>query len=996
MSKRYNSEAFRISVIYILVSVIYIYTSDLVVTRMFKDIQVIRMVSIFKGWAYVILSGILIYLLIKKFQKKRIETEERNLFLAEVTFEGLLIHRMGIVIDMNNAFSELFGYKRKEVIGKNLLDFFIEDDYREKFMGNTESNYSEPYEVVVNKKNGEKAWVEVIGKPVKHQGKKVRVIAIRDITKQKKTEETLIANESFLKSIIENGPQCIKILGEGGVLKYMNPSGLKMLDVDNLEMVKDKSVFPFILPDYKVAFEDLTKKVLRGEKGTLQFEMIGAKGKKLWLETHAVPLYNLEGKVESLLGITQDITDRKKFEDSLRDSEKKLFILFESVPSLVMLLDENSRIIKINSAGLNLTDLTEFHAIGKTSGQILNCRQLIDNSSICGVESECKNCTLQSSIQNTLSTKKGTYKQEGTIFMGKDENVFERNVLITTEYIEIDKKPMVFVNIDDITERVQMENILREKTAILLKAQEMAKIGEYQYDIRNQTFRLSKNLEKLSGYNKNIIPFDELLESIHPDDKELLLAKLEKSLNEDQGYILEFRRYNPDGEIQYFFTQAEIERNANGKPVKAFGVAMDITEQKKAELELLYKNYELQAAEEELIAANDSLRENLNALEEAKTKAEESDRLKSAFLANMSHEIRTPMNAIMGFAELLDLEDAPYERRKKFTKTIKERTKDLLNIVNDLLDISRIESHTLKIVETPGNINDILVEINEFYKIKNEEIYSKPIEFELVNELKGDQNLIETDFERIKQVLINMIQNAFKFTMQGSITVGCKLKDNNTLLFSVKDTGIGIPREKFNQIFERFRQGDDTYLTREFGGAGLGLSICKGIIELMNGKIWIDSMVDVGSTFYFTIPYKPINKIEEHPLVEPLNEYNFEGKTILIVEDIEYNREYLYEILRDSNANLIFAEDGVTALEKFQVHPEIDIVLMDIRLPDIHGFDLTKTMKEHRATLPIIAQSAYASDEDRTKGLEVGFNDYLTKPINQLTLLKMLNKYFSE
>lgn len=995
LSSYKESLALRVSVIYIIVSLIYILFSDYIVTSIFSDIATIRAISTIKGWGFVLLSGLLIYFMIKRSLRISDDSEERFLLLADLTIEGIVLHKSGIVIDTNDAFTSLSGYKRKDVVGKNLIGFFINEGYRNICNENIINQSTAPYEVLAKRKNGQEIWIQIIGRPYIYHGKKVRVAAIRDITSQKNAEEKLRNNELFLRSIIENEPECIKILGPEGELRYMNPAGLKMIEVEDLELVKGKCVYPMILKEHRDAFIDLTNKVFKGEMGGLQFLMVGAKGTKLWLETKAVPLYDDKGNVESLLGITQNITERKKALDALKDNERMLSVIVDSTPLIIILLDADLNIIKINQTGTNLSERTDQQAKGLPLGQILNCIYAITYIEGCGKGSNCSTCMLRTSINRTLETHESLHKIEAKIFMGNNDNVFERNILISTEYIDIEGKPNVLVCIDDITERVQLEDVLREKTSILLKAQEMAKIGEFYYDVKKKIFRLSSSLEKQSGLNKSIISFDELIESIHPEDKKQVLKSFEIALAHSDRYSSQYRRIKPNGEIQHVFSQGEIERGIDGTPLKVFGVTMDVTEQKRFELELMLKNYELKAAEEELTATNDALRENLSSLEIAKIKAEESDRLKSAFLANMSHEIRTPMNAIMGFSDLLDMEDMPYEKRRVFTKTIKERTKDLLNIINDILDLSRIESHTLKIIQTKGSINNTLVEIKEFFEIRNEELYSKPIAFIVLNELTADQSFIETDFDRIKQIVINLVDNAFKFTLEGSIHLGCKLKDEHTLLFYVSDTGIGITKDKQQLIFERFRQADDSYLTREFGGSGLGLSICKGIIELLNGSIWVESELDKGSSFFFTIPYKPTNSKDGKSELLRSVKYDFKGKTILVVEDIIYNQEYLKEILTDTKALLLFADNGKTALDELRLHPEISIVLMDIRLPDINGLDLTKRMLDERKNIKVIAQTAYASSEDQSKCLSAGCVDFISKPISQSILLELLNRHLS-
>lgn len=1111
--------ALNVSVAYVAISLLYILFSDYLVTSLITDIQVINEVSTLKGWGFVIISGLLIYLMIKKAQQDSADSEERFLLLADLTIEGIVLHKKGVVIDINNAFTNLFGYKRKELIGKNLIDVFIKEEYRQICIDNAISQSTEPYEAKAQMKNGQEIWIQIIGKPYRFTGKKIRVTAIRDITKQKNTEAKLRSKESFLKSIIDNEPECLKILGPEGELRYMNPAGLRMIEVDELDKVIGECVYPMIFKEHRDAFIDLTKRVFKGEQGSLQFKIKGQRGTILWLETQAVPIFDNQGNVESLLGITQNITIRKQAEDTIKNSEQRYKLLFENMitgfalhdiicdeagkpinyryleanpafeeltginvsniigktikeilpqiepywievfgrvaltgesisyenyvaeigkyydawvfspqkgqfavvfnditirknaekalaekekilllisdgtPLIMILVDEEFRVIKVNQTALNISEKSEQDVLKECPGHVINCVNVNYSTNGCGSSPNCVHCPLKNTVNKTLATHEGLHKIEAKIFMGKDDNVFERNVLITTEFIQIDDKPSALIFIDDITERIQMQNVLKEKSEILLKAQQMAKMGEFHYDIVNKRFRLSPSLREILCSAKDSINYGEFIENMVDEDINDFSVNLENSILYHDKFISHFRRIKHDGELQYLYCHGEVEFDSNNKALKVFGTINDITEQKQAEVKLRMINYELLATEEELRATNDALRENLTELEEAKQKAEESDRLKMSFLANMSHEIRTPMNAIMGFADLLDLEDAPFDKRKKFTRTIRERTKDLLNIINDLLDISRIESNTLRIVETSGDINNVLLEITDFFRIKNEEIFSKPITFRLINELNNDENFIVADFERIKQILINLIENAFKFTESGTITLGCKLKDKNTLLFSVKDTGIGIPKDKQNVIFERFRQVDESFLTREYGGAGLGLSICKGIIELINGSIWVESEFGIGSTFYFTLPYNRNidNKLRNKELIKKT--HDFKGKTILIVEDTKANMELLHEVLESSGVNIISAENGKLAMTQFYRHPEIDLVLMDIRLPDSNGFDLTRKMLAERREIKVIAQTAYASSDDMQKCLEAGCIDFIAKPIDRGTFYEILENY---
>ncbi len=414
----------------------------------------------------------------------------------------------------------------------------------------------------------------------------------------------------------------------------------------------------------------------------------------------------------------------------------------------------------------------------------------------------------------------------------------------------------------EITGRIRIENALKEKTSNLLKAQRMSKVGEWKYDIENKTLFLSDQIAEIGNSNRKIYSFSDYFRMIHPEDRQLILNEFTKAVLNKNEYTFNYRLI-VKGNIQYFTSIADIGRDETGKAIYIFGVSRDITTHKIEEMALLERELELKKSNEEYLIINAELSDMNNKilamnedLKLAKERAEESDRLKSAFLANVSHEIRTPMNAIIGFSDLLDDETLDSETRKLFTHTIKTRSADLLHIINDILDISRLESGSLKVDAIPGSVSQILNELISYYNTKNKNITKKPIIFNLRNSLPPDQDHIITDINRLKQILMNLIDNAFKFTSEGLIEIGCSAKDEKTLLFYVKDTGIGIPKVKLEIIFERFRQATDAYLSNKFGGTGLGLAISKGLIELMKGDIRVQSEEGKGTVFFFTIPLK--------------------------------------------------------------------------------------------------------------------------------------------
>ena len=364
----------------------------------------------------------------------------------------------------------------------------------------------------------------------------------------------------------------------------------------------------------------------------------------------------------------------------------------------------------------------------------------------------------------------------------------------------------------------------------------------------------------------------------------------------------------------------------------------------------------------------------------AKEKAEESDRLKSAFLANMSHEIRTPLNAILGFISIFNKKELPKQKRELYANIINSSANNLLQIINDILDISKIEVNQLKIFPAEFELYPVLHELHTIYNNKLTATENKNVYISL--EQKQDSIVLNTDKNRLRQVLNNLLSNALKFTQEGEISFGVQ-KAKNELLFFVKDTGTGISAEKLETVFLRFRQENET-LTRQPGGTGLGLAIAKHLVEMLGGKIWVESEPGKGTSFYFTLPYN-IKKQN----IKPMN------PNILIVEDDYASRQFLEEIFQAEGYTYHMVQDGYTAIEEAQQN-NYKVILMDIRLPGINGIKATQTIREFNKKTVIIAQSAYAMESDQKKCFDAGCNDFIPKPIDYNILINKIQKYLTE
>jgi CheY-like chemotaxis protein len=354
----------------------------------------------------------------------------------------------------------------------------------------------------------------------------------------------------------------------------------------------------------------------------------------------------------------------------------------------------------------------------------------------------------------------------------------------------------------------------------------------------------------------------------------------------------------------------------------------------------------------------------------------------------MSHEIRTPMNAIIGFSQLLDDPNISNDERSHYINLIQNSSSDLLGLIDDIIDISKIEAGQIKIIKSQYFIDNILTEIydsyRQFLKTKKDKKALKLI----YNPPEGGQHVvIYTDIDRFKQIIRNLLSNAIKFTDTGSVEFGFNIDQNDNYAFVqlyVKDTGIGISDDKLEIIFDSFRQASVSD-TKIYGGTGLGLAITKKIVELLGGKIWVESAPGKGSTFYFTLPYQPVLISQDDSyrssFLQQAKRPVLKDKKLLIVEDDDQSYLFYESILKNTKSEILRAVDGQQAID-FCMNQKFDLILMDIRLPKLDGYLATKKIKSIFPDVKIIAQTAYAMVGERERCLEAGCDDYISKPIN--------------
>jgi PAS domain S-box-containing protein len=666
--------------------------------------------------------------------------------------------------------------------------------------------------------------------------------------------------------------------------------------------------------------------------------------KVIWAEAGEI-ICDEQSKPKVLSGIVQDITERKKTEEQLRESESKFRKIYEDGPYGMAFVNLDFRFIMANSTFCNMIGYSEDELKTKTFQDITHPEDV-------GIDVQNVHKLIRKEIA-VLKTEKR--------YTRKDNRVICTSLTVTANYNNEGQFLYNVAMIEDITERKLAEEKLKEaleRTSTIISTSPYAIVVTDSIGVVNVWNEAAERIFGWTGdeiIGKRNFAFSAgKIEEIQKLRNAVASGKIVKDFETSS-------LHKSGAEIQVRFSASPL-RDGRGNIIGILSVVEDITEKKKM----------------------------LDDLIQSKNKAEESDQLKTAFLHNISHEIRTPLNAIIGFSSILENPDLPSAKRKIYVDIIHNSSDQLLSIMEDIMNIATIDAGQEHIHETKTNINTTLKLLYQQFATKAQK---QAIEFKHAISLSNTEATILTDSTKLLQIISNLLVNAFKFTKEGHIFFGYIVKDNN-LEFYVEDTGIGISPEMHQEIFKRFRQVETTP-NRHYGGSGLGLSISKAYVELLGGKLWLTSEVGKGATFYFTLPYKKTNApVVEEPLPKQKTMPSGESKTILIAEDEDFNYLLLEEIL--CNFKIIRAVNGLEAVNICQANANIDLVLMDIKMPLLNGYDATRRIHEFRPQLPVIAVTAYSAEVDKNKFFTYGCCDFISKPLKEELLIHKIQEHLGK
>jgi len=960
-------------------------------------------------------------------QKKLYETVTESNQKFKSIFDnaplGIMYYdQKGVIQDCNDIFVNQIGSSKKTLVGldmindlkdKKLIKQVINSLDVDKGIGYFEGEY-------VSVTGGNTLLVRVLFRGIKNDKKEIQagICITEDISERIESTKELKTSQQTFKSIYDNAIDAIYIQDLEGRFIDINQGVLNMYGYTKEEIIgktpeflADKERTDF--GEFKKTFE----KVLNGEPQQVEFW-----GKRKNGESFPKIIRLTKGTYygrDSIIVFAIDITERHNIETRLKEREEQYRIITESADDLIAVttLSDNPVYIFINESHLRHLGYHYDDMVGKRAMDFIHPESIEELKKVLfealaeygkdGKGSKTVGVQIRFHIK---SKKKGwrliesnaTIYRDKIIFISRD--ITERNkqeVERTSQLWLLETLDLVDNDFNNLIDNhIVIQNILsvirkrcNTTKACLIEIEDKENIClnryfNYQDDENND----NEAVRQIPDYIKAILKKNSPSEIYLDNKKQIRKSKVVRNSRVESLLVVSIRPklgskwililgQKTGGRIWDKY-EKQLLSELGSRLTNMFSSIRyhESIETSKKELEIKSK---------ELETAN-------NELQTAIIKAKESDKLKSLFLANMSHEIRTPMNSIIGFSDLMRRSFTTDVERIEYSNIIHKNSRMLLALISDIIDISKIEAGELSIFKRDCNLNSIIYDLYDQFKIKASDYKAGELEFKYQTFLDDNNCTIKTDRVRLTQIISNLLQNAFKFTQKGKIEFGYFIEDKKTLIIYVTDTGIGIKKEELKIIFKRFGQSLSTNKAL-FGGAGLGLSISEGLVDLLGGRMWVESVYGKGATFYFTLPLsKPLKTSKQITFKsKDMKTPNWEDKNILVVDDNYPIIQFFEAVLKPTKAKLTYVDNGSDAIKMVKEIGNFDVVLMDIRMPGISGLEAASIIKEINSDIIIIAQTAYALSGDREKAMANGCDDYLSKPIMVDSLLETLKKYLN-
>ncbi|MBM3420777.1 MAG: PAS domain S-box protein [Bacteroidetes bacterium] len=887
----------------------------------------------------------------------------------------------GRFLDINRGAEIMYGYERHEVLGKT--PEFLGADGRNNYSALSKllkkvqaTGKPARFEFWGRRKDGTEFPKEVVASSGRYFGRPVIIATARDISQSKSAEASLAASEKryretagFLETLLNAIPDVIGVQDpDHNIIRY-NTAGYELLGLTE-NQVRGKKCHELIgqlTPCDLCATSEAytTLKPARVEKYVPSIDR--------YFDVRSYPILDEAGKLSLVIEHLRDITELRKagkiqqiqyniarslvtargIGELMENIRRELSEVVESDNFFMAFYDSKDDTLSAVHFVDTHDEFTKWSAAGSLSGQVVRENKPI---LISGDESPGANDPLVQVI--------GTPSK---CWLGVPLRVQERaiGVIVLQSYTNSEAYSEKTIELLELVAN-QVSVFIEEKRSVenamkLLVGVEQSPVAICITDLDGVVEFVNKAFCDISGYTREEIVGENpriLKSDYHPDS---YYRELWETILRGESWTGRFRNRKKSGELYWANAVITPLIGRNGDIIRFIAVQEDIT----ADIKLMEE------------------------LQTAKEKAEESDRLKTSFLANMSHEIRTPMNGIMGFIDIIQQHNISEDEQKQFLEIIRSAGDRLLSTINDIIEISKIESGQMNLNVTTFSITDVVTFHHNFFQ---PEAKKKGIIFRLENKVPDDRDQFFSDKGKLESILSNLLKNAIKFTSEGLIRLSV-VREGNHLLVTVADTGIGIPADRIGTIFDRFVQADTSF-TRPYEGSGLGLAISDAYAKMLGGKISVESVEGRGSRFRCVIPEAGFEKsaLVAEEVSNSAVSVTPGNRQILIAEDDETSYMYLHHILRRGGYKVIRAHNGDEALEMMEERSDIDLVLMDIKMPGRDGYEITRILKKRFPEVPVIVQTAYALTGDREKALESGCDGYLSKPISREQLLNLVGQ----